>query len=116
MNIKDESNFNSLMLDKLYKDIEALKKRVNETNERISGQSYGIHENAKMLAEILKMTKVNKEMLDVLNIEVYTKRNALDVIADRFTNTKTLIILSIAFVVFEAYSLTPMIFKHLLGW
>lgn len=116
MNIKDDLNLHSIILDKALKDIENIRQRIQDMSQTISVHSYMLEQTSEVHKKIINSIKENAEMIDKLNIELFQRRTVLDFISEKLSSTKTLTILFCAFLVAEALSVTPLIFKHFLGW
>jgi hypothetical protein len=117
MQTKDDINHHSfIMIEKLSKDIEMLRQRTHDIGQRLSVQDYTIADGVKANKKILTLINENRELIEKLNVESFSRRAVLDFIGEKLSSTKTLIILFCAFIVIEAFSITPIIFKHALGW
>lgn len=116
MSIQEEVNLHEHQIKELFEITDKHEERIQTMNDKVLLNYFVEQENSKAIKETIKLVKENREMIEKINIEAYSRRTILDFLSDRLTQPKFLILLGFLVLLADTVAIVPMAVKHIMGW
>jgi hypothetical protein len=113
MTLREEVNLHTHQITELQNVTEMLRERMMKNAETMVAHSYIMQDVAKICNETAKMQKETREIVDKINVDIFSKRTLFEFASEKLTQPKFLVLL---FLALESYTLFPIVFKHFTGW
>jgi hypothetical protein len=116
MSVQEEVSLHAHQIKELFEITSDHEQRIQAMSKEVLLNSFLGQENSRRINETLKINNENKEMIDKLNLEAFSKRTLLDFFSEKLTQPKFLILIGCIILLADTISIVPIAFKHYTGW